>query len=41
MSLVAIMPTIGVGELGCARCFSLLKVLIVLEKETIDPVGEV
>ena len=41
MTLAAIMPTLEVGEPEHARCFSLLEVLIALEKETVDPVGKV
>jgi hypothetical protein len=41
MSLAATIPTLGVGELGCAGCFSLLEALIAPpESVIVEPIGE-
>jgi hypothetical protein len=40
MSRAATIPTLGVGESGRAGCFSLLVVLRVRERETVDATGD-
>lgn len=39
IGLAATIPTLGVGKSGRARCFLPLVVLIVWEREMVDPTG--